>query len=414
MAKYQIETDDGKKYLIETEDSPTSSAQPSTDSSMFDTIKNWGKKIFGGSTPGTELGQTVGENVLGPVGGILGRAAAANPQTIVNQAPVAGMTAGDILGGHIMAGVGGATGEALKQVDSALLGKPVDYSSMDALAQIGKQGAAGVASSVAGKVLSPVINTGVDLASNVGKLAAKGFGKVAEMFSGLPSSTIQRLAEDPAAILPELYGGSMTTAKAGAKVGEAAKAAGFLPEGQTLGEKRLAQFAGQENPFKGSDSVAGEYFKKVSAGEQLSPSDTYDAYQAASESISKMSRKNPRYVEMVNFKDALGWELRNTLDATGRYADAVKDSARAFLGRDTSNILPRNKAGNVSLGRAGFDSMIFPHAGYLVSPPLAYGATTAAVSGGAKATAAALQNPVSRQLLFSQIVQNYLDMANQK
>jgi hypothetical protein len=152
-----------KEQLSKLNDTQTSSPAPEKPSffqRIADAGKSLGGKLFGRSTPGTELGQTVGENVLGPVGGVIGRAIANNPQPVVNQAPVAGMTAGDIAGNIIapgsnivapaLSGLGGAAGEAVKQIDTAALGNGTQPTSTAAFDEIAKQGAIGLGTGLAG------------------------------------------------------------------------------------------------------------------------------------------------------------------------------------------------------------------------------------------------------------------------
>jgi hypothetical protein len=325
----------------------------------------------------------------------------ANPEPALDALPMIGGVAGGFVGGPAGAGAGAYLGEAARQAGSALTGTgEVPSTPIDSIYEMGKAGVLGAAGEKAGSLAVKAL----PFAAKVGKGAAKQYGKVAEFASNLKKSDVARLVDDPKAILPEFLGGSKSTAKAGKALKEAEKNAGFLPEGKVSDGKRLNAFAGQNNPFKGSDAVAGEYFERVAQGQKLTPDETFDAYQAAQEAVSKMTRENPRYVEMLEFKNALQWELKNVLDATGQYADATGDFARAALGRSTSNVLPRTNTGKVSLGRTAFANLVAPGAGLALSSPAFYGATTAATSAAAKGAAKAIENPLTRRVGFQEIV----------
>jgi len=373
----------------------SASGKPEEPTSLLDQVVELGKNAVAG------LGGAIGSSTgLGLVGELAGRAVAANPQAVINQAPTAGMVAGGLVGGVPGAAVGGAAGEAFRQVDTAAIGGKKESSSLDALAKIGAEGLKGAAAEIGGKLAAPVIAKGIDYASVGGKSAAKGFGKVAQFFSGVPKSDIVRIAADPAAILPEIMGGSKSIGKAGKGFGAAVEKAGFVPAAESAGEG-LAKFKGAASPFKSSDSVANTAFERIAKGEELTAPELYDAYQSAQESVSKMSRWNPRKVKMLEFKNALQEKLQSL---SGEYAAASQDFARAKLGESATNILPRTKTGEVSLGRTGFANLVLPGLGTVISSPALYGGTTAATAGTAKVAAKILSNPVGRRITFSEII----------
>ncbi len=382
---------------------------PEQSGSFIDKIADMGKGV--GPAIGGAIGRSTG---LGMAGEVAGRYFGANPEDLPKAAPLAMMVAMPEVAGaagvaarlapatnalfRMSAGaVGGAGGEGLKRTGEAILGKKSKGNPIDAIAEMGKSGALSEAAALGA---GPIIEKGVEVGAKAGKIAAKGYGKLAEFFSGVPASDIVRLADDPAAILPEVAGGSLSTNKAGKAFGSSVKEAGFLPEAAATGEG-LGKFAGRKSPFKASEVLANESFERVASGETLTPPEMYEAYKAAQESVSKMSRKNPRYVEMLDFKDALQDTLKSL---SGEYAGASADFARAAVGRSTSNILPRTRAGNVSLGRAGFSALVASKFGIPLSSPALYGATTAATAGLSKAAEKAASNPITRRIGLSEII----------
>lgn len=222
----------------------------------------------------------------------------------------------------------------------------------------------------------------------------KGTSKVSELLTGTPASTFKRLADDPAAILPEMAGGSMGKKKAGALLGQAEKDAGFVPTvlepetGKAAGG--LKSFEGKTSPFKGDQGLADAFYERVAKGEQLAPQEALEAYKATSRNLSKMSRKDARYVEMLRFEKALGSELEAL---SPEYAAAKKQYARAALGDAVTNVLPRTATGKVSQGRLGFNALIFG-GGSIINPaaltglalgsPVLHGAGTAALGAASK------------------------------
>jgi hypothetical protein len=213
------------------------------------------------------------------------------------------------------------------------------------------------------------------------------------LLTGTPASNFRRLAEDPAAILPEWLGGPASKQKAGAALGQAERDAGLVPtkiEPETgKAAKGLKSFEGKTSPFKSDQTLADAFYDRVSKGEQLTPQEALEAYKATSRSLSKMSRKDARYVEMLKFEQALGGELEVLSPA---YAQAKKDFARAAMGDAVSNVLPRTATGKVSQGRLGFNALLF--GGGIINPgvaltaalssPVLHGAGTALLGTAAK------------------------------
>lgn len=224
---------------------------------------------------------------------------------------------------------------------------------------------------------------------------SRGTSKVSELLTGSQSSNFNRLADDPAAILPEALGGSMSKKKAGALLGKAERDAGFVttplePESGSAA-KGIKSFEGKTSPFKGDQGIADVYFERVAKGEQLTPQEALEAYKSTSRTLAKMSRKDARYVEMLKFEKALGSELEAI---SPEYAAAKKNYARSAMGDATSNILPRTATGKVSQGRVGFNALIFGGgsiinpaalAGLALSSPLTHGITHAGLGAASKA-----------------------------
>lgn len=227
------------------------------------------------------------------------------------------------------------------------------------------------------------------------KGAVRGTSKVSELLTGNPASNFKRLADDPAAILPEMLGGPMGKKKAGALLGQAEKDAGFVPTTLEPGTGSpaggLKAFEGKTSPFKGDQGLADIAYERVAKGDQLTPQEALEAYKATSRNLTKMSRKDARYVEMLRFEKALGAELEAI---SPEYAAAKKAYARAALGDSVSNVLPRTATGKVSQGRLGFNALIFG-GGSLINPaamvglalgsPLTHGVGTATLGAASKA-----------------------------
>lgn len=407
LAKKETGGFDPDAYLA-SKGKPLGATEPTkSDPSLLDKIVEMGKGGIGPALGGA-IGRSTG---LGMAGELAGRYYGANPKDLPKAAPAAMMVAMPEIAGaagvsaglapatnalfRMSAGaVGGMAGEGIKQ--TAL----PEGGSLDAIATMGQSGEAGALSEAAALAAGPIAEKAAPYLKKGGKAVAKGYGKVAEFFGGVTSSDIVRLADDPAAVLPEIMGGSKSTDKAGKAFGKTVEKSGFLPKAATEGEG-LGKFAGRESPFKASDAVANKYYERIASGQKLTPPELYDAYQSAQESVSKMSRWNPRKIEMLDFKNALQTELQSL---SGEYAQASQDFARAAVGRSTSNLLPRTATGKVSLGRTGFANLVAPGIGTVLSSPAFYGGTTAAVSGAAKGLAAVVGNPTARRVAFSEIV----------
>lgn len=221
---------------------------------------------------------------------------------------------------------------------------------------------------------------------------ARGGAKLSELLTGANANNFRRLYDDPAAILPEAIGGSQSTKKAGAILGEAEKKAGFINAAKEGGEstKGFSKFEGKTSPFKGDQGLADAFYERVAKGDVLSPPEMLEAYKATSRTLRKMSRKDARYVEMVKFEKALSETLENI---SPEYAAAKANYARSAMGRATSNVLPRTQTGKVSQGRLGFNALLF--GGGILNPavaataalssPVVHGAGYAASSAAAKA-----------------------------
>jgi hypothetical protein len=163
----------------------------------------------------------------------------------------------------------------------------------------------------------------------------------------------------------------------------------------------LGKFASQDNPFSSNAEQAKKYFDLARAGEKLTPKQMLEAYQASSDYLQTVPRQDRRYVDMLNFKNALQDALKRL---SPEYEKATADFARAATGRATTNILPRTQTGKVSQGRVGFNAMLTGGASlaglpaalaaFTVSSPIAHGAAHAALGTANKV----LTNPFLARL----------------
>lgn len=369
MATYLVSTDQGD-FEVETED-------PAQDSPDF--MAPGAEKSF------AEKASPYYHTALS-VGGALAGGLAAAP------------------GSPIASAAGGALGFAGGKSAANFLDRsfgvqpPIDAG--QALQEVGENVYAGVKNEATG--------LGVGKALGMAKKAiqgpiAKGYGKISQLLSGVKAKDIEKTVKDPALVLPKWAGGPMQRREAGALLGKAEKEAGLVADdaaaevGKATG---LGRFAAKENPFVANQTKAHGYFERVKAGEELTPPEMLDAYKAAQDYLTTVSRVDRKFVAMDEFKTALQDSLKM---ANPGYAKATEDFARAATGNNVTNVLPRTQTGKVSQGRVGFNALLTgagstagpvgAAAAFAASSPLTYGAGAAALGATAKAAGVAAESP---------------------
>lgn len=358
MSIYKIETDNGT-YEVEVEDATSST--PSEGGSALDKIAEMGAK--------------------GPLT-MAREAFSKNPEPVLNALPTAGAVGGGLLGGPAGAATGAMAGETLKNFGKAATTGEAK-NPLDAIAEMGMSGA----TAAAGEAAFPLAAKGLKLGA---KGAAKGLAKVSELLTGTPSINFERVAERPGLylryLLPEKLGGIQSAKKAGKALGQVEKEAGLVVENlePTTGEaaKGLKKFIGKSNPATSNQSNAERFFDRVSKGEELTPQETLEAYKATSDHLKTVSRWDRNKARLVEFEKA----LRETIGAAyPAWDDAMKKTAESISGRNVTNFLPRTATGKPSIGRLGFNALLF--GGGVLNPalPATIAATAPIVHGGAAA-----------------------------
>ena len=361
------------------------------------------EQVFAAAREGTSEGETslqrAGNLITdifkrGP-GPVAKEAFAKNPEPVLKALPAAGGMAGLFMTGNPAgAALGGMIGKSAEQISRVGMGLPrAAQGTEQILGDIGRAGLGQGAAAVSGEAIGPAIG----LAGKVLGPFGKGAAKVGQMVTGVEAQKFRRLAQDPAAILPEFLGGSKSVAKAGRELGAAIDETNLIKE---------------TNPFFNADSVSKNLWDKTKSflkGETPppTPQEMFEGKRAIDEVLSKTpwaKRQGTLWRDRVLFKNYLRDELGKLY---GNMAKASKDYARSALGRDFLSVVPVNQSGTPSILRSGIGTGLATAAGLpfaaglAASSPLVAGGLTAAGSGLIKGAVGAAKNPVLRRGFLS-------------
>jgi hypothetical protein len=317
--------------------------------------------------------------IMNTVGGVVSTAGKATPLTAV---PAMGF-----------AGVMGAGAEGFRQTGRALMGKePV----------AGGGGLPGQIKAMAMEGGKQAMWTGAFPAAKAALNSApvralgRGAARLGQAFSGVKAGDYARLADDPAAILPEIAGGSKSMEAAGDAYGAAAKGAGLKSRLGTLPEHPAVVRDGLKKVMDGLPEEATEAATEQWIKEnvfRLSPQESLNNFRSAGKVLeAAVEGKDKEAVRTVSiFKDALRERLSTWSPEFGK---ASKDFARSALGDKFTNLVPLNKYGSPSIGRAGFTALATgTMGGAALASPVLHGLGTAGVGTALKSAKVAGSYP---------------------
>ncbi len=246
--------------------------------------------------------------------------------------------------------------------------------------------------------------------------------KLGPATSGKSAVKVARLIEDPTAVLPESLGGSMTPEKASAQYGEAlANDKTLIPTPDNKGFTRgisKTEFSPFSRGSKEAEDVAQTVWDKWKAGESINAQEAYDAKRATDKLWpAVVKERNAEQIRALSeFKTGMDDVLSS--QGAGPFQKASKDYARARLGADFTQLLPRTKTGDISTVKTLLLHTLAPGRGLGmlaggVTSPLTTGVANLGVQGAAKGLNAIANNPQARQILLG-VLQKLMEGQQQK
>lgn len=307
--------------------------------------------------------------------------------------PIAGSIAGGILAAPsgpaaiAAAGLGGAAGEAWRQVGARALGMDAPETSTDAAKDISISGAAQAAGEATGAyVLAP-------LAKGAGALLKKPAGALFQLVTKIAPKDAATLFSNPKAILP----GEMAKAqKAWRSVAEAA--------GLPVDDVSPAIINALK---KDARSTVFEAFEKMAAGDAVTAAEAQTAKQALDIALmpaAKTERNKPLvalYSKMrQSFVDRIGKE-------SPELAKANKEYAVAKAGSRFQSLLPRNQDGSPAYFRSTLPALLGLGAGNPAMAAAAMAASSPLAIGGMIAAAGAANPlmPIGRRTMTAALAE---------
>lgn len=385
MATYEITTEDGKTYEVETED-PTPS--------ITDTVKEAAKSIFTGPA---EVAKEVA--TMGPTAQKVASASL----------PIAGGLVGGV--------PGAAGGEFLRQsVNTVIDPENVPKTPLGRFASVA---GAGILQKPKMLTAIPGVPKVLDLAKRSGGQVAEGFARLGEAASGVKKQDIKQLFNKPGSLFKTGSRGA-----AGEAIGDAKLLAGVNPgvteDIGSLTAKNLEQAINVDDTGKEAlKSIAKtiEESKKIGISDPvkdvLTPEKVGDALKYIDKRIKVAIRSGEDSSEFQNIQRHLNTLLE---EVAPNVQGARKEFAPLALRDKFLSIFPRNKDGTISkanifylnslLGSLGFSAGGVPGgaagiAGGLISrAPITTGLLTSAAGGATKALNVLGKDPAIRQTLL--------------
>lgn len=341
---------------------------------------------------------------------IVATAKALQPKNLTGLLPTAGMMAGTAIGPP---GIGTAVGAGLGSIAQRMAdlaygqGKPLDTGKTlgipnESIMPMANAALAGVPETSGGQVVGEKVG---DALSYLKDKFTKALPKVGQVMTGKSAVKVSRLMEDPTAILPESLGGAKSVEDASKQYGEALdNTPVFHDEGYVTKGLEKKDFGPFSKGKSEAEDVAQTIYDKWKAGEPISAQDAYNAKRATDKLWPNVvkERNADDIRQMSQFKTGMDDVLSNQ---AGPFAKASKDYARARLGADFTQILPRTKTGDISTVKTLLLHTLAPGrgvgmlAGGLTSP-LATGVGNLGVQTAAKGINAIANNPEARQVLL--------------
>lgn len=236
----------------------------------------------------------------------------------------------------------------------------------------------------------------------------KALSQVGQMMTGKSAVKVRRLIEDPAAILPESLGGAKSVSDASSAYGKALENTSVQHEGEQFVTKGLEKKA--FGPFKRghqeAEDVAQTVYDKWKNSEPIDAQEAFNAKRATDKLWpTVVKERNAEDIrQMSEFKTAMDDILSKQ---AGPFAKASKDYARARLGADFTQILPRTKTGDISTVKSLLMPMLEPKKIPLMmfTSPMATGVGNLAAQGAMKGINVLGRDPNIRQALMGVLQQ---------
>lgn len=341
---------------------------------------------------------------------IVSAAKALHPRNLTGLLPTAGMIAGTALEGGVpgplTAGGAGLGSIAQRMADIAYgQGAPAptqSFAPKEAIMPMVNTALAGVPATSEGQAVGEKAGEAL---SYLKDKFAKALPKVGQSLTGKSAVKVSRLMKDPTAILPESLGGSKSVEDASEAYGKALETAPVHhPEGYVTKGLDKIEF----DPFSENNSDAADIARTVRqkwlAGEPISAQEAFNAKRATDYTWPKVVKEgNAERIRLLSeFKNGMDDVLS---DQSGHFLKASKDYARARLGADFTQILPRTKTGDISTVKTLLLHTLAPgrSAGLLaggLTSPLTTGVGNLVGQGAAKGLNAIANNPEARQILL--------------
>jgi hypothetical protein len=346
--------------------------------------------------------------------------AAENPRQAYEKAgpwlPAAGATAGSAIAPGLGTAIGGGVGEIARQglgvafqdpkvMQHITPGQPSVWSGAQAALQTGAAGLNEVNGLVkAAPGAAPYVQRGIEAASDAlapyGRKLVNAGAAVGQMLTGKPAAKFKMLFKDPSAALPESLGGAKSVESAGKGMEDALAQTGIQ-------KKTFNPFEGETEP----NQIASQTYEKWKAGEdagqpaEISAQEAYNAKRATDYVFPKVisERNREKIATMASFKNAMDDILGNQ---AGPLQAASKDYARARLGSDFTQILPRTKTGDISTVKTMFGALLDAKraAALPLTSPIVAGGITSLASAGSNLAGRLITNPTTRQALISRLI----------
>lgn len=232
----------------------------------------------------------------------------------------------------------------------------------------------------------------------------KGISKFFGMTTGKGPVKVLRQINDPTSILPESLGGSKSVSDASDAYGQALNNdKTLIPQEDGSFKKGLQKTA--FGPFKRghqeAEDVAQSIYDKWQNGENINAQEAYDAKRATDKLWpAVVKERNAEDIkQMSEFKTVMDDILSSQ---SGDFSKASKDYARARLGADFTQVLPRTKTGDISTVKTLLMPLLEPRKipFMLGTSPAVFGAGNLAAQATMKGLNVLSSDPTIRQTLL--------------
>jgi hypothetical protein len=399
---YQIETEDGSVYEIETDDTPSAAAPQQ---SMMDRFAQSAQNLVNKVPQGVKTALSAGAAGLEAVGGNpipLAQQVMQHRSQLAQEAPAVGGVAGGLVGGVPGAFLGGAAGAGLKQINNLVDNNAIQPSSGAAALNMAKEGAGqALAQGIGQFAIGPAINAVGKGLNTLGKGAAKVMSKA----SGVPEESFAYLTNNPSKVLPESMGGAPSKETAQAVFKQGLTDSG-VPLTKTVDEIKKAS-SGTYKTLKAIEE-AGAKGEMPSA----TPQELLRARQWLDDAI-ETTKRSGAYDTMSAWLQQKQM-VQSLLDNSApELQKASKVYAQYKRVAPFSNALPIDKAGNPSLAKLALAEFLTSGGGpramakAVYASPMLQGGATAAV-GAAKQVVRPLARPDVLRAFLAKYAQDRL------